>query len=141
MVNMPNEETMAAESMMNSFVDAWNRADGDAYGQNYWTDAELVDPTGMIWSGRNAIAGMHVDLWAGTFSGSRMEAKLRRVRRVGTNCLLVDLDLGLRGAQEAPPGAVLDAQGVIRTRLKHVLEKRGEVWRIVAAQNTFLTSP
>ena len=58
---------MAAEAMMDRFVDAWNRADGDAYGQNYWTDAELVDPTGTIWSGRTAIAGMHVELWAGPF--------------------------------------------------------------------------
>jgi uncharacterized protein (TIGR02246 family) len=141
MVNVHDEETIAAESMMDRFVDAWNRADGDAYGKNYWMDAELVGPTGMIWSGRTAIAGMHVDLWAGPFRGSHIDAELRRVRKVGTNCLLVDLDLSLQGAQQAPPGAVVDAHGVIRTRLKHVLEKRGEEWQIVAAQNTFVTLP
>ena len=132
------EEMIAAESMMNHFADAWNRADGDAYGQNYWTDAELVDPTGAIWNGRTAIAQMHVDLWAGPFQGSHLDAKLRRIRSVGTDCLLVDLDLALHGAKQAPPGAMVDAQGVIRTHLKHVLEKRGKVWRIVSAQNTFV---
>jgi uncharacterized protein (TIGR02246 family) len=135
-----DEERAAAESMMKCFVDAWNRADGEAYGQNYWPDAELVDPTGTIWDGRAAIAQMHVDLWTGPFKGTHLDAQLRRIRRVDTNCLLVDLDLALRGARQAPPGAVVNAQGVIQTHLKHILVKRSEVWRIVSAQNTFVMS-
>ena len=140
-MNMANdEEQIAAESMMNRFVDAWNRADGEAYGRNYWLDAELVDPTGTIWDGRAAIEQMHIDLWAGPFKGTHINGKLRRIRRVDANCLIVDLDLALRGAKQAPPGAVVDAQGVIHTHLKHILEKRSEVWRILAAQNTFVMS-
>jgi hypothetical protein len=37
-----------------------------------WDEAELVDPSGQIWSGRAAIAQMHVDLWSGIFKGSRI---------------------------------------------------------------------
>ena len=133
-----DDERTAAESMMKRFVDAWNRADGESYGQNYWPDAELVDPTGAIWDGRAAIEQMHVDLWMGPFKGTHINGKLRRIRSVEPNCLIVDLDLTLDGAKGVPPGAVVDAQGSIHTHLKHVLEKRSEVWRIVAAQNTFV---
>ena len=31
-----------AAATVRSFVDSWNRADGTAYGENYWPDAELV---------------------------------------------------------------------------------------------------
>ena len=133
----PDEEKMAAESMRKRFVDSWNGADGVAYGEGYWPDAELVDPTGTVWTGRAAIAQMHVDLWAAPFKGSRVTAIVRNVRRLGENSLLVDLDLILHGALAAPPGAVVDAQGSIRTHLKHILERREGVWRILSAQNTF----
>lgn len=59
-----DEERVAADSMARRFVDSWNPADGTAYGEGYWPDAELVDPTGTIWKGRAAIAQTHVDLWA-----------------------------------------------------------------------------
>ena len=134
------EESAAADSMAKRFVDSWNRADGAAYGEGYWPDAELVDPTGKIWKGLEAIAQMHVDLWAGIFKGSHVEATVRNIRRLGPNYVLVDLDLALSGAREAPPGAFVDAHGAIRTHLKHILERRNGVWRILSAQNTFVMS-
>ena len=57
-------------------MDSWNRADGLAYGENYWPDAELVSPVGKIFDGRPGIAQLHVDLWAGIFKGSRMVASV-----------------------------------------------------------------
>lgn len=71
------EAEAAAEATVHSFVDSWNRADGAAYGENYWPDAELVTPSGAIVDGRAAIAQWHVDLWAGIFKGSRIAAKVR----------------------------------------------------------------
>ena len=134
-----SEESKVAQSMMARFEDSWNRADGAAYGEGYWLDAELVDPTGAIWQGRAAIAQMHVDLWNTAFQGSRVAASVRKIRRLGREHLIVDLDLSLSGAKGLPPGAAADRQGVVHTHLKHVMEKRGGVWRIVAAQNTFYT--
>jgi len=132
------EGRVAADSMARRFVDSWNRADGRAYGEGYWPDAELVGPTGKIWKGRAAIAQIHVDLWAGPFKDSRLTATVRNIRRLGPNYLIVDLDLTLSGAREPPPGAVVDAQGAILAHLKHILEKRNGVWRILSAQNTFV---
>jgi uncharacterized protein (TIGR02246 family) len=79
------EAKAAADATVRSFVDSWNRADGVSYGENYWPDAELVDPAGEIVDGRAAIAKEHVDLWAGIFKGSRIAAKVRRVRRLDSN--------------------------------------------------------
>ncbi|HET7599645.1 MAG TPA: DUF4440 domain-containing protein [Gemmatimonadales bacterium] len=64
---VPPEAAAAAEKMVARFVDSWNRADGAAYGENYWPDAELVNPSGVISRGKAAIVREHVDLWAGIF--------------------------------------------------------------------------
>jgi uncharacterized protein (TIGR02246 family) len=131
------EEQNAADSMMSRFVDSWNQADGTAYGEGYWPDAELVDPTGTIWKGRTAIAQMHVDLWNGPFKESRVQAALHNIRSLGPNHMIVDMDLALSGVKGLPPGAAMDREGIIHCHLKHIMEKRDGVWRIVAAQNTF----
>jgi hypothetical protein len=65
-----DEANAAARAMVDRFADSWNRADGAAYGENYWPDAELVDPSGVILTGRAAIVKEHVDLWAGIFMGT-----------------------------------------------------------------------
>jgi uncharacterized protein (TIGR02246 family) len=70
-----DEAQSVAIAMVNRFVDSWNRADGAAYGENYWPDSELVDPTGAIKSGRTAIEQEHAEMWAGTFKGSRIQEK------------------------------------------------------------------
>jgi hypothetical protein len=56
-----DEAQSVAIAMVNRFVDSWNRADGAAYGENYWPDSELVDPTGAIKSGRTAIEQEHAE--------------------------------------------------------------------------------
>ena len=130
------EAHAAAQQTVDRFVDSWNHYDGAAYGVNYWPDAELVDPTGHIVTGRGAIAKEHVDLWASIFKGSHMEAKLRRVRRLDANHIIADFDTELSHIQSPPPGA--PANGTIRTHLKHILEKRKGEWKVIAAQNTFI---
>ena len=48
------EADVAAKAMVERFVDSWNRADGAASGENYWPDAELVNPSGVISQGQAA---------------------------------------------------------------------------------------
>jgi uncharacterized protein (TIGR02246 family) len=133
------EAKAAADATIGSFVNSWNRADGVGYGENYWPDAELVTPSGAIEDGRAAIAQGHVDLWAGIFKGSRIAAKLRKVRRLDPNHIIVDFDTELSGFRELPPGS--QGNNVIRSHLKHILEKRNGEWKVLSAQNTFIASP
>jgi uncharacterized protein (TIGR02246 family) len=124
------------------FVDSWNRAAaGDVqapahYGDLYWPDAELVDPSGMIWNGQPAIQQMHVDLWRTAFKGSNVKGKVRKTRRLSPTLMTADFDLDLALFKAAPSGSTQTA-GVVKAHLKHVMEKRGGAWKVVAAQNTF----
>ena len=63
--SVDNEAQTVANTMVSRFVDAWNHADGAAYGKNYWPEAELVDPVGRIKSGQLAIVEEHVDAGPG----------------------------------------------------------------------------
>ena len=60
------EALSAANVMVQRFADSRNHADGAAYGENYWPEAELVNPSGAIVSGKAAIVQEHVDFvgWA-----------------------------------------------------------------------------
>lgn len=132
------EAKQAAAAMLQRFIHSWNTADGTLYKQNYWPEAELVDPTGHIVTGADAIAQEHVDLWEGPFKASRQAGQVRRIQMLGPDHMIVDIDLRLTGAKQAPPGGSL-VDGAIRSHLKHVMEKRNGVWKVISAQNTFVS--
>jgi uncharacterized protein (TIGR02246 family) len=135
---VPKEAAAAAHAMVQRFVDSWNRADGAAYGENYWPEAELVDPSGRISRGQAAIVQEHVDLWGGIFKGSHIKGTVRRIRMLGPTFMMVDFDTELSGIRQLPPGSPADAAGVVRNHLKHILERRQGAWKVLAAQNTFI---
>jgi uncharacterized protein (TIGR02246 family) len=133
------ESTAIANAMLARWVDAWNRADGIAYGDEYWPDAELVAPNGQIESSRAAIVWGHVGAWSGDLKGSQVAGTVRRIQPLGPDFLLVDLTMELILALGPPPDAGLPVpdQKPIRAYLKHLLAKRAGTWRILFAQNTF----
>jgi uncharacterized protein (TIGR02246 family) len=132
------EMRTAAEQLAHTFTDTWNDQDGAGYGEAYWPDAELVDPTGQVWDGRDAIVAMHVQLWNGPARTTQVSAKVRRIRPIGTNAMVVDLEVDVAGFSPAPPGAAVHGDGKVKARLKHVVEKRAGDWKIAASQNTFV---
>ena len=129
----------AADALAHCFMDSWNGQNGPGYGSAYWEDAELVDPTGCVWEGREEIEAMHAGLWEGPAAATSVRAKVRRVRPLSPTLMVVDLDITVRGFEPPPPGASVLTDGSLHTRLKHVVEKRGEDWKIIASQNTFVT--
>jgi uncharacterized protein (TIGR02246 family) len=133
-----NKASAAAVAMVNRFVDSWNHADGQAYGENYWPEAELVDPTGAVVDGRAAIVQEHVDLWNGIFKGSHATDRVRKIFMLGSNYMMVDFDVEVSNVRQLPPGSPAYSDGVLRNHLKHILEKRNGMWKILAAQNTFI---
>ena len=133
-----SEMRAAADELARTFSTTWNTRDGRSYGEAYWPDAELVDPTGQIWDGRDAIAQMHVALWNGPAGNTEVIARVRRVRPIGANAMVLDLDVEVKGFAPLPPGAAEHADSTVRARLKHVVEKRGSDWKIAASQNTFV---
>jgi uncharacterized protein (TIGR02246 family) len=134
------EMRAAAEALARRFADTWNSQDGIAYGDAYWPDAELVDPTGQVWNGRDAITAMHVNLWSGPARNTQVSARVRRVRPIGAEAVVVDLDVDVAGFSPDPPGAAVHADGNVKARLKHVVERRAGDWKIAASQNTFVAA-
>jgi uncharacterized protein (TIGR02246 family) len=136
------EVANAASVALTDFIQSWNRAAaGDVqaparYGDLYWPDAELVDPSGRIWTGQPAIQQMHVDLWHTAFKGSSVKGSVRKTRRLSPTLMIADFDLVLALFKEAPSGST-QANAVVNAHLKHIMEKRGGAWKVVAAQNTF----
>jgi uncharacterized protein (TIGR02246 family) len=139
----PAELQSAASEALGRFSNSWNSAAaGDTagathYGTLYWPDAELVDPSGVVWDGQLAIVQMHRDLWAGPFRASRVSGSVRRVRSLSATLMIADFDMELALAGSAPPG-LAGPDGIVRTHLKHVMESRRGQWKVVAAQNTFV---
>jgi uncharacterized protein (TIGR02246 family) len=105
------EMRAAAEELARTFTETWNRREGTAYGEAYWPDAELVDPTGQVWDGREAIAEMHIHLWNGPARKTKVSATVRRVRPIGAGAMIVDLDVDVSGFSPAPPGAAVHLRG------------------------------
>jgi len=138
---VPDKARTAADAMLNRFLDSWNHADGQAYGENYWPEAELVDPSGAVVEGKAAIVQEHVDLWNGMFKGSHITGNGRRIRMLGPNYMMVDLDLEVSNVRQLPPGSPAYADRVLRNHLKHILQKRNGAWKVIAAQNTFIAPP
>ncbi len=136
------EADRAAAAALSAFVSSWNRAaEGDTagvrqYGELYWAEADLVDPMGSVWEGQPAVVQMHVDLWQGPFKGSTLRGIVRKTRILSPSLLIADLDLALSAPAAAPPGAAAAAD-TIRAHLKFVMEKRGELWKVISSQNTF----
>ena len=132
------------EDALKVFVDSWNRASaGDmqgsrSYGTLYWQDAELVDPSGNIWRTGPEIVQMHVDLWNTAFKGSTVKGVVRRTRQLSPTLMIADFDLDLKVVGPLPP-SIPNTNGVVKAHLKHVMEKRGAEWKVVAAQNTFFS--
>ena len=134
-----NDTKAAADAMVKRFADSWNRADGGAYGENYWPDAELVNPSGKVINGKSAIVQEHVDIWAGDLKGSRATGNVRRIQLLGPNYMIVDFDVQVTGFRKPPPGSLPNVK-VLNNHLKHVMEKRNGVWKVLSAQNTFIAA-
>lgn len=139
--NSPESQQVAADALK-VFVDSWNRAakgeiEGQKlYGTLYWPDAELVDPSGNVWNGAPAIVQMHADLWNTAFKSSAVSGTVRSTRRLSPTLMIVDFNLDLNVAGALPP-TIPSTNGVAKAHLKHVMERRGGDWKVVAAQNTF----
>jgi uncharacterized protein (TIGR02246 family) len=122
------EHQAVASALVEGIASAWNRADGAAYGDNYWPDADLVGFDGAVFDGRPAIISNHIEMWSGSLKGSQIEGTVRRVRPVGSGALVVDVDLQNRAG--SLPGKT--------ARVKCVLEQRDGIWKVMSTQNTLV---
>ena len=118
-------------SIAEAMADAWNRADSEAYGELFATDADFIEIRGGHHVGRDAIAAGHRALWDSIYAGSTVTYEVETVRSLGEG-----VGVGVIGARmEAPTGPLA---GTNPARMTVVVTDDDGTWRIVAFHNTLV---
>ena len=126
----PDAATLVASRFLEHVTKAWEARDGRAYAAAFWPDAEIVNVFGGLMNGEEVIAARMNQILKGALTARESKQSIRKVRMLAPNVIVVDTvntDAG-------------NAAGV-ETMFKYILEKRGDVWRAVAGQNTRVTKP
>lgn len=123
--------------IVNAAIAAWAAKDATAYAGLFAVDAQLINPAGALFSGRDALRNLHVFLFNGPFAGSTLTLAVRDIRFLTGTIAIVYLDLSITGYAFAPPGTA-STDGTLRARVTWVVEKQRGEWQIVSAQHTSL---
>lgn len=119
---------------------AWNASDASRWAAEYWPDGELINILGMVLSDADQVRDRTAEILNGPFRGSHFTFIVRSIRFAGADAVIVDTDITITGFRGLPPGIGVTRTGELLTRMKHVYERRGGKWRIVASQNTAVVS-
>ena len=129
-------DSVSIRAIVADLDSAWALADANLWASHYAPDADFINILGMFMPDPKAMHDRHHEIFTGVFNGSKHVGSLRRLRFLEASVAIADVDVEVTGFKALPPGVVPTAPGVLRTRMKHILTKSGEQWRIVATQNT-----
>lgn len=111
--------------LLSQFTSAWDKSDAAGIAGLFEGNADLVIPDGLLLEGRDAIQQFYASVFQRGYRGSRGTARIKHVRPIGSDMVLVD------GAWRID-GAVLDGRqeapevGIFSLVAKH----RGHRWTI-----------
>ena len=115
---------------------AWQSGAAKQWVAHYAPDANFINISGMRMTDRATLEARLAQIFGGIFRGSRHVGTLRHLRFLGADAAVADEDIEITGFAGLPAGISPTAPGVLRTRMRHVLERRAGRWVIVASQNT-----
>ena len=118
-----------ADEFAAGWTAAWNQHDMQAFADLFHDDATFVNVIGVYMRGREEIRQAHAAVHAGPFRDSTLTAWLDDARTLGPDVIIAHLRSDLRGDDRMP--------GQVRSTLATlVIERRGAIWKILAAHNT-----
>jgi uncharacterized protein (TIGR02246 family) len=135
-IEVTGNQTDGIEALVAANSAGWAAKNAAAFAATYAVDAEFISPVGGFLSGRAAIQAQHVFLFGGPFAATTSVNAVRRVVFLTGTIAIVDIDVTLTGFAGLPPGLRATEPGVVRSRARWVVEKRGGEWLIVAGQMT-----
>lgn len=115
---------------------AWARGDAALWASHYEPEAEFINILGALFPDVESMQARHREIFQGVFKGSRHHSTLRRLRFLEDDVAIADIDVEVTGFSSLPPGSRPTEDGMLRTRMRHVLTRKDGVWRIAASQNT-----
>jgi uncharacterized protein (TIGR02246 family) len=122
-------DTAEIAAIVQQLQEAWNRADGDAYGAVFADDADFVNIRAEHIRGRQAIAAGHSGIFRTIYAGSSNRLVLDSARLLRPEVALVHVRSGL----EAPTGPLA---GTHEALFSMVLTREARGWRVASFHNT-----
>ncbi|HEU5311040.1 MAG TPA: SgcJ/EcaC family oxidoreductase [Candidatus Eisenbacteria bacterium] len=129
-------DTVAIHAIVADLDSAWARADAGLWASHYSSDAEFINILGALFPDVKSMQARHHEIFQGVFRGSRHHGVVRRLRFLGPDAAVADVDVEVIGYKALPPGSRPTEPGVLRTRMKHILARADGAWKIVSSQNT-----
>ena len=120
---------VAAGLVFGRLEQAWNQADGEAFGRPFTADADFVDIRGDHHRGRPAIAAGHQAIFDTVYAGSSVRFDVEGARTVAPGVVVAVIG----STMTAPTGPL---QGTNHARMTAVLVEDVDGWAVAAFQNT-----
>ena len=126
-------ETIAG-ALAEKLAQAWNAADGAAFGAQFAEDAQFVDIRGGYHQTRDVIARAHQGIFDTIYRGSSTTFEVEDARRLAAGVILAHM----RAVLNAPAGPLAGENEAVQTV---VLVEEDGAWRIAAFHNTLVLPP
>jgi uncharacterized protein (TIGR02246 family) len=127
-----NNKTDGVKQVVESFADAWNRHDMDAFSQLFDDDAEFVNVVGLWWKGKNEIRHAHEYAHSTIFKNSELTIREQSTRFPIEGIAISRAKWRLEG-HVSPDGSLLPPRTVV---MLIVLRESDGHWLIIDSQNT-----
>ena len=126
---MSDQLDKIAGDLIKQLEDAWNAADGQAFGEPFTKDADFVAIRGDYHKTREAIAGGHQGIFNTIYKDSRITYVLLQARALADNVILAIV----RNDLSAPSGPLTGEHSAMATL---VLVQTDGKWQIAGFHNT-----
>ena len=116
------QNTDSITKFLDRVADTWESNDGQALADCFVDDGTLINPFGQRAEGRQGVAAMYNEYFAGFLADSTTTIRVGSVRPVGADSAFVDAEQRIAGA---------DGQLLLAVHLAALLRRDGEDWRFV----------
>jgi uncharacterized protein (TIGR02246 family) len=123
--------TALASTFLERLEQAWNDADGAAFGAQFADESDFVNVRGEHHRGATAIARGHQAIFDTIYAGSSVQFRLDLARELAPGTILAVATSTL----DAPAGPL---KGIHTARFTMLIVEQGDAWRIAAFHNTLV---
>ena len=122
-----------ATELIGRLEQAWNEADGRAFGEPFSADADFVNIRGEYHRGQEAIAAGHQAIFDSIYKDSSVDYELIQARALSGDVILAHA----AGVLRAPSGPLAGEHSAVQSL---VLVRGGDEWKITGFHNTLVAS-
>ena len=120
-----------ANELIGRLEQAWNEADGRAFGEPFSADADFVDIRGESHHGQEAISAGHQAIFDSIYKGSSTNYRLIQARELSDDVILAHATAVLR----VPSGSLAGEHNAVQSL---VLVRGADEWKIAGFHNTLV---